>query len=115
MELPPELPPALLLALAALLELPPALDAAALLELLELYFPKKRRRGKQAAQPEQGKRSAGMVVLFAFLYLLIAFSLGAMMWPMCEAFVPLGMSWLYFLMVFLMGVFVGIIGSVFST
>lgn len=86
-----------------------------LLELLELYFPKKRRRGKQATQPETGKRSTGMVILFAFLYLMIAFGLGAMMWPMCEVFEPMGLSWLYFMMVFLMGVFVGIIGSVFST
>ena len=85
-----------------------------LLELLELYFPKQRKRGKKTQQPVQGKRSTGMVVLFAFLYIVIGAGFGAMMWPMCEAFIPLGLSWLYFMMVFLGGLCIGIIGSVFS-
>ena len=79
-----------------------------LAELKELYFPRKLKKGGEI------RRSKGMAVLFVFLYLTIALGLGAMMWPMCESFQPLGLSWLYFMMVFFMGVIVGVVGSVFS-
>ena len=78
-------------------------------ELLEMYFPKKTKKSKA------GTRSKWLVLLFVFLYISIAFGLGAMMWPMCDAFVPLGLDWLYFLLVYAMGLVVGLVGSVFST
>ena len=79
-----------------------------LAELLEMYFPRNRKKNKAE------KRSKWFAALFVLLYISIAFGLGAMMWPLCDAFGPLGLSWLYFLMAFFMGILVGILGSVFS-
>ncbi len=79
-----------------------------LLELRELYFHKKSKKGRR------GMRSPGLLILFALMYAGIGVSLGAMMWPLCEAFVQADLSWLYFMMVFFLGLMVGIVGSVFS-
>ena len=78
-------------------------------ELLETYTPKKL-RGK-------GKRSVGYLVLYVFLYLMLGVSFGSMLFELCKGLVAIevvDLRWFYFLLVFIMSLMIGVLGSVFS-
>ena len=80
------------------------------LELINVYFPKKK-AGK--------KRSAGAVVGFLILFILIFLSLGssfyAAAYMLASTMLPMGLSWLYFALMGSLSVFLGVFGGVFST
>ncbi len=80
------------------------------LELINVYFPKKK-AGK--------KRSAGAVAGFLILFILIFLSLGGSFYAaatmLASAMLPMGLGWLYFALIGSLSVFLGVFGGVFST
>ncbi|MBE6677431.1 MAG: hypothetical protein E7597_01370 [Ruminococcaceae bacterium] len=82
-------------------------------QLLEIFC--------REARPKNGKKAAKAKPLIAYvlIYLLVFASVGFYMYLMaemlCVPFVDAGFSWLYFAVMGLMAIAVGIIGSVFST
>lgn len=64
-------------------------------------------------------RSAQGIITYAILYLVIFASLGFVFYGvadmLCEPLVTLGMGWIYWCLMGLIGVFLGVFGSVFST
>ncbi len=80
------------------------------LELMYVYFPKMK-AGK--------KRSAGAVAGFIVLFIFIFLSLGASFYAAADmlaaSMLPMGLGWLYFALIGVLSVFLGIFGGVFST
>jgi len=80
------------------------------LELMYVYFPKMK-VGK--------KRSAGAVAGFIVLFIFIFLSLGASFYAAADmlaaSMLPMGLGWLYFALIGVLSVFLGIFGGVFST
>ena len=64
-------------------------------------------------------RSAQGILMYVILYLFIFVSLGASFFPvadtLCQPLVSAQMGWVYWCMLGLMGLFLGVVGSVFST
>lgn len=56
-----------------------------------------------------------MLVLFAFLFGFLAFSLFEVAFLLASALVPVGMSWLFFAVMSAIALFLGVFGSVFNT
>ena len=77
-----------------------------LMELAETYTPKKQ-RGK-------GRRSIGFLRLYVFLFVMLGFSLGTMLWDICAVLNEVGLDWFYFLIVMTLALAIGVVGSVFS-
>lgn len=75
--------------------------------------------GMTAQGRKKKKRSTGMVVLFAILYLYLIAVVGGVMcltfYSLAEPYHAMGLDWLYFAMAGLMGLGLAIIGSVFTT
>ena len=65
------------------------------------------------------KPSKGRILLFALLYIYVfgifAFLFGTMASELCAPLVEAGLGWLYFALMSLMAVFLGVFGSVFNT
>ncbi|MBR6727504.1 MAG: hypothetical protein IKM08_04880 [Clostridia bacterium] len=70
-----------------------------------------RKRGK--SRSKGGKLAMALLYLFLFGYLGVMFFFMARM--LCEPLVPMGFGWLAFVMVSLIAVIFGVVGSVFST
>ncbi|MBQ3056232.1 MAG: hypothetical protein IJC95_01925 [Clostridia bacterium] len=62
-----------------------------------------------------GKALAYALVLYGFLFAYLCVMLFFMARFLCEALVPLGLTWFYFAIMALMSLVMGIIGSVFNT
>ena len=64
-------------------------------------------------------RSRGGMLLYALLYVVIFAGLGAVFYivgaSLCAPLVSAGLGWLYFAMMSLMALLLGVFGSVFST
>ncbi len=82
-------------------------------QLLEIFC--------REARPKNGKKAAKAkpLIMYVFIYLLVFAGVGFYMYLMaellCVPFVSAGFTWLYFAVMGLMAVAVGVIGSVFST
>ncbi len=82
-------------------------------QLLEIFY--------KEAKPQKGKKSdkSKPILMYIFVYLLIFASLGFIMYQManliCVPFVSAGYTWLYFAIMSLVSIAVGVIGGVFST
>ena len=80
------------------------------MELVAFYFPR-RKPGK--------KRSGGSLVLFGILLVFVLLSLGASFFAAADmlaaAMLPAGLSWLYFALMGILAVLIGVLGGVFST
>ena len=64
-------------------------------------------------------RSAKGLILYALLYLMVFVSVGSMFYltadALCQPLVMAGMGWMYWCLMGLLGVFLGVFGSVFTT
>ena len=85
-----------------------ALFKKQLLEIREIYTPKKYRGQKR-------KGSVGFIILYAFCLLSVAAAFVGMAELVCGPFHEMGLDWLYYLFFCFVALAVGIIGSVFST
>ena len=78
-----------------------------LLELKEVYTPRNRKSKKKTG-------TKGFVILFAILTVSVSFSFVGMGFLFADAFLPLGLDWVYFMMMSAIALIVSIVGSVFS-
>lgn len=62
-----------------------------------------------------GKALVGALVLYGFLFAYLCVMLFFMAKFLCEALVPMGLTWFYFAIMALMSLVMGIIGSIFNT
>lgn len=70
---------------------------------------------KKTGNRRSGKGTTGMIVLFLFLILVVAVCFGAMGTLLCSSMVPQGLGWLYFAIMGLISLAMGVFGSVFNT
>ena len=80
------------------------------LELASFYL-KDRKNGRIKV----GKSAVGMIILYAVIFGLLAFSFFAMFASMALALGSAGLGWLYFLLVTVVALILGVFGGVFST
>ena len=59
--------------------------------------------------------TAGFILLFVFLFLSLAMMFFGLAYALSEQLIPAGLGWLYFAMMGLTAVMIGVIGSVFTT
>ena len=85
-----------------------ALFKKQLLEIREIYTPKKYRGQKR-------KGTVGFLILYAFCLLSVAFAFVGMAELLCPAFHELDMDWFFYLFFCFVAFAVGVVGSVFST
>ncbi len=78
-----------------------------LMELKEVYTPRSRKSKKKTG-------TKGFVILFAVLTVSISFSFVGMSFLFADAFLPLGLDWVYFMMMAAIALVVSVVGSVFS-
>jgi len=75
--------------------------------------------GMTAQGRKKKKRSTGMVILFAILYVYLIAVVGGVMcltfYSLAEPYHSLGLDWLYFAIAGLMGLGLAVFGSVFAT
>lgn len=81
-----------------------------LLELLQLYSGR-RKDGK--VRTTAG--IVGMILLYAFLFAVLAFAFGGMAVTLAVSMIPVGDGWLYYALMSILAVFFGVFGSVFNT
>lgn len=90
-----------------------------LTELIMVYFPQRGRSRKKdkdaAAEVRKRNFSVGMVVLFAFLWLMMSIAFVGMAELFAGTFIPAGLDWLYFAMLGMLALFLSVFGSVFNT
>lgn len=79
-------------------------------ELNAAYF-----RNRKTGKKRSGLGTAGMIVLYIFLFAMIAVSFFGVAFMMASSLVPAGFGWLYFVIMSLLAVFLGVFGGVFST
>lgn len=70
---------------------------------------------KKTGNRRSGTGAAGMIVLFVFLLLIVAGCFGAMGTLLCQSMVPQDLGWLYFAIMGLISLAMGVFGSVFNT
>ncbi len=80
------------------------------LELYSFYF-----QNKKTGKLRTRVGIIGMALLFAFVFLSVGFAFFGMAMLFSSKMVPLGLDWLYFAIMGIISVFVGIIGGVLST
>lgn len=80
------------------------------LELNTFYF-----QDKKTGKIRSRGGIIGFVTLFAFVFLMIAASVYGMATLFADAFLPMGMDWLYFAIMGLLAVTLGVFGDVFNT
>ncbi|MCR4620953.1 MAG: hypothetical protein K5663_02610 [Clostridiales bacterium] len=78
-----------------------------LMELKEVYTPRSRKSKKKTG-------TKGFVILFAVLTVSISFSFVGMSFLFADAFLPLELDWVYFMMMAAIALVVSVVGSVFS-
>ena len=78
-----------------------------LMELKEVYTPRSRKS-------KQKMGTKGFVILFAILTVSISFSFVGMSFLFADAFLPLELDWVYFMMMTAIALVVSVVGSVFS-
>lgn len=78
-----------------------------LMELKEVYTPRNRKS-------KQKTGTKGFVILFALLTVSISFSFVGISFLFADAFLPLGLDWVYFMMMSAVALVVSVVGSVFS-
>ncbi len=81
-----------------------------LLELLQSYS-RQRKNGK----PRSTAGIVGIILLYVFLFLILAIAFGSMAMMLAMNMVPTGNGWLYYALMGMMAVFFGVLGSVFNT
>ena len=81
------------------------------MELKRVYFTGRNR--KKAGATKQ--RSAGLIILFAFIYLIMLGSFFALAALFGDTLIPYGLAWVYFMIMNILAFLIGIIGSVLST
>lgn len=91
-----------------------------LTELIMVYFPQrnaKRKKNTDDGTVRESKRSfsAGMVVLFAFLWIGMAAAFTGMSELFASTFIHVGLDWLYFAILGMIALFASVLGSVFNT
>ena len=82
-------------------------------QLLEVFsaFYRDRKTGKRRS----GKSLVSYLILVAFSFCILGVMFYFMAHMLCQALVPLGFGWLYFALVGVLAVFLGVFGSVFNT
>lgn len=80
------------------------------LELFQSYF-QNRKTGK--ARSKGGV--IGMFIMFAFLMLFLGLVFGIVAFGLASALLPQGLDWLYFSLMCMIAIFLGVFGSVFNT
>lgn len=80
------------------------------LELNAFYF-----QDKKTGKIRSKSGIVGFVILFAFVFLSIAVSVYGMATLFADAFLPMGLDWLYFALMGLLAVTLGVFGDVFNT
>lgn len=70
---------------------------------------------KKTGARRSGWKTAGTILLFVSLLLVVAVAFGFMGMLLAEAMVPVGLGWLYFAFMGLIALAMGVIGSVFNT
>lgn len=81
-------------------------------QLLEIF---NRELGKNKKGQSAGKKTATTGLLYLLIFGLLGFSFFSISRIMCEGMVSAGYTWLYFAIMGLIAVAVGVVGSVFST
>ncbi len=78
---------------------------------LGTMFVQNRKKGKRRSKAG----TAGLIVLFGFAFLSIGFAFFGMGMFFAMNFIPMGLDWLYFAMMGMIALFLGVIGEVFAT
>lgn len=71
--------------------------------------------GNKKKTRRTGKALVGALLLYGFLFAYLCAMLFLMAKFLCEALVPMGLTWFYFALMALMALVLGVIGSVFNT
>ena len=82
-----------------------------MMEIRGTYFRRRRRGG--AAAP--GSRSVGLMILFIFIYLMVAGGFFALSFLIGDPLMKKGLAWIFFMIMGGMAFLAGVIGSVFTT
>lgn len=80
------------------------------LELNTFYF-----QNKKTGKNRSKGGTIGMILLFVLLFASLGFAFYEMDTLLCSAFIPLKLDWLYFSMMGVMAIFLGVFGGVFNT
>lgn len=80
------------------------------LELNTFYF-----QNKKTGKNRSKGGTIGMILIFVLLFASLGFAFYQMDSLLCSAFVPLGLDWLYFSMMGVLAIFLGVFGGVFNT
>ncbi|MGN0635653.1 MAG: hypothetical protein ACI4I5_05465 [Acutalibacteraceae bacterium] len=80
------------------------------LELNAFYF-----QDKKTGKIRSKGGTAGFVLLFVFVFFSIGASVFGMAMLFADAFIPMGMDWLYFALMGLFAIMLGVFGDVFNT
>ena len=71
--------------------------------------------GKNKSKKKKAMGTAGFVVLFVFLFLSLALAFGGMSFLFADSMLPLGLDWLFFALMGIVGLVISVVGSVFTT
>lgn len=80
------------------------------LELNTFYF-----QNKKTGKNRSKGGTIGMILIFVLLFASLGFAFYQMDALLCSAFVPLNLDWLYFSMMGVLAIFLGVFGGVFNT
>lgn len=80
------------------------------LELNQFYF-----QNKKTGKHRSRAGVIGMVAVYALIFLGLAAAIGVLAVTFAEVLLPMGLDWLYFAMLGLLAVFLGVFGGVFNT